>query len=72
MTKVANLLKKGRQRSSLSLRQAALAAGCSDAQISLLENGKSSNPTIKVFLPLVTLYRLPLNEVMVAFTHDNK
>jgi transcriptional regulator with XRE-family HTH domain len=63
---LAALLKQGRESAGLTLRAVETDTGISNAQISLLEQGKTANPSARTFIKLVKLYKLPMNEAVAA------
>jgi transcriptional regulator with XRE-family HTH domain len=64
--KLGELLRQRRELMGLTLRQVEEAIGQSNAYLSLLENGKIKKPSANVLYKLSTLYRVSLDELLIA------
>lgn len=63
---LAQALKIARQSCGLTLRQVEESTGISNAYLSQLENGRTTNPSMHMLSKLARLYRLPYSELMSA------
>ena len=66
METLGTVLKSTRERVSLTLREVELATDISNAYLSQLENDKIKKPSASVLYKLADLYKINLDELLVA------